>query len=454
LLRGLRSSSSSKQGVCLHRRRVVRYHVFMPEDEKPKRNHADYNDLLDISERLIHAGLDRIYLHLRDARELVNLANHSVMAKATIVLASAALESNLAHLTLRAQAFGKAKPGLYSQQQLDYLACTQTIVTDRGALKEVSQRQGLEERLQIVPDLLARAFDLRYELPKSGEMVRKLRRTIELRDGIIHPRWDRYLPEVTALEAAQSIDAVELYLGSILRQLHPYLVGYIGALSTIRGFDKHDVGIGHRTSEKRVAKSKFVPMTSIGIKEVLAGEWMNMKMLCQFALESGTEGDSGGSLLTRVALVLLFAGVDAQLSIVSQWRLHDASVSFHPAERNFLEENLVGLGQDGEVEVLEDRQSFKKRIVAVPTILANRVDGKQVSIDIGTAWGEQILKSHELRNTVVHAPPNEPLPRVTQTELRAAIDAVTSYFRELELKAPETFKAQGTLLKHFVFPKN
>ena len=137
--------------------------LFMPADAKPKRNHADYNDLLHISEGLIHSGLDRIYLHLRDARELMRLADHSVMAKATIILASAALESNLAHLTLRAQAFGKARPGLYSPEQSDYLAGKQTIITDRGALREIPQRQSLEGRLQVLPDLLARAFDLRYE---------------------------------------------------------------------------------------------------------------------------------------------------------------------------------------------------------------------------------------------------------------------------------------------------
>ncbi|MFZ1009334.1 MAG: hypothetical protein WAN65_21005, partial [Candidatus Sulfotelmatobacter sp.] len=199
--------------------------------------------------------------------------------------------------------------------------------------------------------------------------------------------------------------------------------------------------------EKRVPKTKFVTMTSVGIREVLVDEWMNMSMLCKFALESGTEGDSEGSPLTRVALVLLFAGVNAQLSIVSQGHLHDPSITFHGAERSFLEENVVGLGRDGEVEVVEDRQSFKKRIIAVPTVLAKRVDGQEVTINIGTAWGEQLLKSNELRNTVVHAPPDEALPRVTKAELIAAVDAVRSYFEELYLKAPETFKAQGLMLK-------
>jgi len=46
----------------------------MPQKTMPKRDHAIYNDLLEISEGLIHSGLDLIYLHLRDARELLRLA--------------------------------------------------------------------------------------------------------------------------------------------------------------------------------------------------------------------------------------------------------------------------------------------------------------------------------------------------------------------------------------------
>lgn len=90
--------------------------ISMSTQGKSERNHANYNDLLKISETLLHAGIDRIYVHLLDARELLRLTDHFVMAKATIVLASAALESNLAHLTLRAQAFGRAKPELYNRE--------------------------------------------------------------------------------------------------------------------------------------------------------------------------------------------------------------------------------------------------------------------------------------------------------------------------------------------------
>jgi len=112
----------------------------------------------------------------------------------------------------------------------------------------------------------------------------------------------------------------------------------------------------------------------------------------------------------------------------------------------------VSIGKDGEIETEEDRQSFKERIIAVPTILARRVEGRDVTIDLGNEWGEQLLKSYLLRNAVVHAPPDKPLERVSLLELRAAAVAVRSYFEELVRKAPETFKAQIELLPAFQIP--
>jgi hypothetical protein len=248
-------------------------------------------------------------------------------------------------------------PHLYKPEQVEYLSGKKTTVTDRGALKDVPLRQSLEERLQVVPDLLARAVNRRYALPSKSLAIRKLRRTIELRDSIIHPRWDKYLPSVSAMEAAQAVDAVELYLDSVWKQLHPYLIGYVAVLPTIRGFDKHDVAIGHRTAEKRVPKTRFTTMTKIGIVEVLVHEWVD-----------------------------------------------------------------------------------------------RRVEGKEINIDLGTKWGEQLQKSYLLRNAVVHAPPDKPIERVSLLELRAAATAVRSYFEELVRKASETFKAQSKLLSGFEIP--
>ena len=272
-----------------------------------------------------------------------------------------------------------------------------------------------------------------------------------LRDVIIHPRWDRYVPAVTEDEAAQSIDAVELYLESIQDQLHPYLVAYSPALLTIRGLDKHDVAVGHRTAGKRVQKSSFQTMLDVGPAEVIAKEWLDIVTICRFALESGTDRGEKGSFLTRAAIVLLFAGLDAQLSIVAQLRLHDPRITFEPAERLFLEENIVQLGLNGEIEVIEDRQKFKQRIVAVPTILARRVEGMEIKLDIGRTWGEQLMKSCHLRNQVVHAPPHKPLARISHDELYDACLAVQQYITALTEVAPITFEVQSFFVKRSPF---
>ena len=412
-------------------------------DIKPKYD----EELIQITGDLAKGSVDRIFRHLRDAREAGRHADDPMFARITAILAAASLESNLSHLTARALAIAEARPTMYSREQMEYLRGIKTVVTERGTLKEVPMRQGLEERLQLVPDLLARAFGRRYELPSTSPAIRKLHRTIELRDAIIHPRWDRYVPVITADEAAQAIDAVELYLESVQKQLHPYLVGYMPALMTIRGWDKHDVGIGHRTEGKRVRKSEFKAMLDDGLPEVITTEWFNIVMICRFALESGTDAGEPGSLLTRAALVLLFAGLDAQLSIVAQWRLHDPAIAFDPAERLFLEENIVQLDRDGDVEVVEDRQAFKHRIIAVPTILARRIEGSEINLDIGTPWGEQLQKSYLLRNQVVHAPPNKPLAQISHDELYDACLAVQQYLAAVAKLAPKVFELQVMLLE-------
>src|SRR5271154_1093351 len=106
------------------------------DDVRPPGNKFD-DGLIEISGQIAKSGLDRIFMHLRDAREALRAADTPVMAKATVILASAALESNLAHLTLRAQAFAAARPHAYKREQVEYLSGRKTIVTDRGVLKDV-----------------------------------------------------------------------------------------------------------------------------------------------------------------------------------------------------------------------------------------------------------------------------------------------------------------------------
>jgi len=164
--------------------------IDLPGLEGPLSEAKKYDEeLIKICGDLAMANVDRIFRHLRDAREAERNADEPMFARIAVILAAASLESNLSHLTARALAIADARPALYSREQLEYLRGVKKVVTDRGYLKEVPIKQSLEERLQLVPDLLARAFDRHYVLPARSTAIRKLHRTIELRDAIIHPRW-------------------------------------------------------------------------------------------------------------------------------------------------------------------------------------------------------------------------------------------------------------------------
>ena len=255
-------------------------------------------------------------------------------------------------------------------------------------------------------------------------------------------------------EAAEAVDAVELYLESVHLQLHPYLVGYFVMLGTIPpGWHKNDgVDVGYRTRKKRRHAFPFARMSDIGVAEVVLGEWMDAAMIVKFALDSGVEGDSEGSMLSRAALILLYAMLDAELGIVAQWRMAEDIRRFEEAEINFLNEVAVGIGHDGEIQMEEDRQSFKQRILAIPRILARRVEGQDVVVNLGQQWGEQLMKGHELRNKLIHTPVGEPVERVSLMELLAAAKAVKAYFSELVSVSPEVFKAHAAIMNSFELP--
>jgi hypothetical protein len=315
-------------------------------------------------------------------------------------------------------------------------------------------RQSLEERLRTVPDLLARAVGRRYTLPVSSMPIKKLRKTIQRRDAIIHPRWNRYVHNVGLHEAAEAVDAVELYLQSVQMKLHPYLAGYFVMLGTIPpGWHKHDgTDVGYRTRAKRQRPLGFSRMRNVGVPQVIVSEWVGAYTITKFALESGVEGDSEGSLLSRAALILIYAMLDAELAIVAQWHMAEHPEVFDETETNFLNEVAIGIGHDGEVTVQEDRQSFKKRVIAIPRVLARKIEGREISVPLGKRWGEQLLKGHELRNKLVHVPIGKSIPRVSLSELLAAANAVRSYFTELSSLAPKTFIMHSLILKSFDLP--
>ncbi len=368
-------------------------------------------------------------------------------SKATVLLASASLESNLVYLSGTALRLAETRPQSLAPAQIRYLKGIEEFVDENGRVKERPMRQSLSDRLQIVPKLLARTASRNYELKTRSAAFSKLRRTIERRDAIAHPRADRYLIGLGRWEAAEAIDAVELYLNSVSSALHPYLMGYFPFLYTIPGWDHHEVAIGHRTLGKRGPKRLLSTMDESGIVEAATAEWFDSHFLTSVALSHGTEGDSPGSMLTRSALVLLYAMLDAQLSVMAQWRMKEDIERFREAEVLFLNEWASGVGHDGELWLNEDHQSFKKRIKAVPAILSRAIERKEGMVDLGRQWGKDLIVGKALRDRVMHPAYGQPLERISKTELIRSAKAVFAYFEELAKMWPETFEYLSVMLE-------
>jgi hypothetical protein len=420
----------------------------LPPD--PRLRNVD-NELVEVVFEEFERNIDLVGIHLRDARNMLYGAHEAhddkLLSKATLLLAAAALESNLIYLSGVALRMAERRNDSLAPPQIRYLRGTDELIDENGRIVQVQARQSLGERLQVVPSLLARVVKRTYQLRTRSAPFTKLQRTIARRDAIVHPRWDRYVAHLGWWEAAEAIDAVELYLDSVSKALHPYLVGYFHVLYTIPGHDHHEVAVGHRTLGKKGPKRKVSTMAEVGIPEVLSREWVDSLALIHLALAHDCEGDSDGSMLTRSALVLLYSMLDAELSVVAQWRMRDKGDSFEEAEILFLNEFAVGVGHDGEVWVGDDHQSFKKRIKAIPAILARRVDGKEEVVDLGKEWGRDLIEGQALRNRVMHSAFGESMARVSKQELIRSAKAVVAYFEELSVKLPLTFQHMKVLLE-------
>jgi hypothetical protein len=329
---------------------------------------------------------------------------------------------------------------------LRYLKGVEEYVDENGRVKERPMRQSLEGRLQIVPKLLARTISRDYEVKARSAAFSKLRRTIIRRETIAHPRADRYLTKLGRWEAAEAIDAVELYLASIASALHPYLVGYFPFLYTIPGWDHHEVAVGHRTLGKRGPKRPLSTMGESGILEVASVEWFDAHFLITVALAHDSEKDSSGSMLTRSALVVLYAMLDAQLSVMAQWRMREDIERFREAEVLFLNKWGSGVGHDGEMWLNEDHQTFKTRVKAVPAILGRAVEQREATIDLGKQWGRDLFTGKVLRDRVMHPAFGQPLMRVSKEELIRSSKAVFAYFEELSKVWPQTFEYLTVML--------
>jgi hypothetical protein len=299
------------------------------------------------------------------------------------------------------------RPGVYSLPELDYLRGTEEFIDEKGDIKSRPLKQHLEHKLKMVPRLVAQAMGREYISPRNNSAAhKKLRETIAWRDAIVHPRWDRHVNRIGWFEAARAVDAIEMFLDSINLQLHPYVGFYFHILHTVpEGGDKdEDPGVAYRTRGRRDPKRQFVPMSEIGLRRLIGDERLETKYCVKFALGSECEGDSKGSMLTRSALIMLYALIDAQLAAWAQTCLHQHGKAFQPIEALFLTEFAVGVDADGDVTIAESHQRFKQRIVGVPRILARRVFQKDITIQLGNKDGESLLAYKDFRDRVMHPP--------------------------------------------------
>jgi hypothetical protein len=402
------------------------------------------SEVMETASSEFERNADLVFLHFRDARNLLYAIREGgkedrALSKASLLLSSAALESNLIFLGGLAQEIAQKRPGILSKQQILYLKGKEKIINDKGNVQEIPAKQALDKKLCAVPSLLAKTLQRKYELKTRSAAFRKLTNTITRRDAIVHPRIDRYVSQLGWWEAAEALDAVELYLNSIASALHPYLFGYFHALYTIPGNDHHEVAVGHRTYKKRGPKRPLVTMEDIGLLEIISGDWSDALYLTVLALSHGCEGDSEGSMLTRAALVVLYAMLDAQLAVVVQWRMKENMDAFDEIELLFLNEYGFKIHPDGEVWIGEEHQHFKRRMQTAPALLARVVEKRDVQIDLSKAWWKDLVEGQNLRNSVMHTDFGEPITRVTKKELIRSARAVLSFFDELASKVPTVY---------------
>src|SRR2546427_400802 len=124
--------------------------------------------LLEIIADHFKPNVNLVGIHLRDARNMLDGVKEDghfdrVFAKAVIILAAAALESNLAYLSDLCLTIASKRPGLYSPPQLDYLRGTENYINDKGDIKIRALKQRLEEKLKTVPALLGGSIERTYQ---------------------------------------------------------------------------------------------------------------------------------------------------------------------------------------------------------------------------------------------------------------------------------------------------
>lgn len=374
-----------------------------------------------------------IGMHMLDATNILQTLqtldeSHrpDLLAKACILFAAAGLETNLSYYSILALALNDAAPAaIYQDAELEYLKALQMDLTKDAELSPRKQKQSLDDRLVIVPRLLGRAFERTFDLTLEDHGVTRLNNTIERRDVIIHPSCDRY-PDFGLDEAVEAIYSVALYLDSVRKQFFPYMVGYIVMLSH------------HAPLISDLVKEEPVPLRFLTLREpkeliaALSTEWTDAHVLFDIANMHGAEGDSDGSMLTRTALVMLYAMVNAHLSIIAHLALESDPSRFPEKERNYFNEVDYEVSASGKAILQPVKQTFEDRANIIPTVIASRLCPNKLAFNRGDTWYQNTFKTFfNLRNGVMHSKFGEAVPRVSKAELLEAFKAVRSYCEHL-----------------------
>lgn len=385
------------------------------------------NTILEISGRTYKSNVHLVGMHLRDARNILtflqsagSIGRPDLLAKAAILLSAAGLESNLSYYSTLALAIQDAKP-IYKQPELEFLKAVQMEYTKEAELRPSKQKQALDERLRLVPALLGRSFGRKFELEVGERGIERLSNMIERRDAIIHPGWDRY-PVVGPTDAVDALYGVLEYVDSVRMQFFPYMIGYIVMMSAYG-------------SVVAAASADPVPLRFrelMGQKELVEGlcsNWVDAHMMFDVANMHRTEGDSEGSMLTRAALVSLYAMVSAELSCIGRLAQIADAAALTEYDVNYLNEQAPKISGEG-IAVMEPiKQKFEDRATLVPTIISKNLCPNVFTFDRGATWFQNMFKKYfNMRNGVMHSKFGECLPRVSKAELREAFESVRAYF--------------------------
>jgi hypothetical protein len=382
--------------------------------------------LLEISGKTYQQNGNLVGMQLRDATNMLDTLRSvdasgrpDLLAKATILFAAAALESNLSYYSTLALAIHDAKP-TYKEPEVEYLKAVKMEYTKDAELSTSKEKQPLNERLHLIPTLLGRAFERKFELQAGIRGFERLINTIERRDAIIHPRWDKY-PVVGLADAVDAVYGVLEYIDSVRDQFFPYMVGYLVIMSAYGPL------VANAASEP--APLRFLQLDKYReLVSGLSGDWLDAHIMFDIANMHGTKGDSDGSVLTRAALVFLYSMVSVHLSYIGRLAQIADPTAFSEKEVSYFNEQAYGMSDKGEAVLQPTKHRFENRATILPTIISKKLCPNPLTFNRGISWYQNMFKKYfNMRNGVMHSKFGECLPRVSKPELRESFESVRQY---------------------------